>query len=189
MPHALTTEQKEQCLNHVYNLIETIKSDPNFMDSIITGDKGWCFAYDAETKRQISIWCSANMPHSKKFLFQKSRVKTILTLFFDSKGVIYYEYVPEGQTVNATFYVQVLGHLCKCIVHVRSEMWRDRKFFLLHGNACLHTAAIDQQFLSKKEVAQLGHPPYSPDLSPPPRLFCFNKITTELKAFPMSDFA
>ncbi len=52
--HALTTEQTEQRLNHAYYLIETIKSDPNFSDSIITGDESWCFAYDPETKRQSS---------------------------------------------------------------------------------------------------------------------------------------
>ncbi len=50
--HLLTAKQKEQCFNYAYDFIETIKSDPNFLDSIITGDKSWCFAYDLETKRQ-----------------------------------------------------------------------------------------------------------------------------------------
>ncbi len=82
----------------------------------------------------------------------------MLILFFDSKGVIHHEYVPEGQTVNAVFYIQILDHLYKRIDRVRSEMWRDRKFFLLHDNARPHTAAIIQQFLVKKGVAQLSHP-------------------------------
>ncbi len=43
-------------------------------------------------------------------------------------------------------------------------MWRDQKFFLLHDNACPHTVMIVQQFLAKKGVAQMSHPPYSPDL-------------------------
>ncbi len=115
MRHALTTEQKEQLLNNTYNLIETIKSDPNFLGSIITGDESWYFAYDPETKRQRSKWCGPNTPPSKKFRFQKSRVKTMLILFFDNKGVIHHEYVPEGQTVNATFYIQNLDHSCKRI--------------------------------------------------------------------------
>ncbi len=68
----------------------------------------------------------------------------MLILFYDSKGVINHEYVPEGQTVNATRYVQVLGHLCKQIACVRPEMWRDRKFFLLQNNVRPHTAAIIQ---------------------------------------------
>ncbi len=39
VPHALTVEQKEQRLNHAYDLTETIKSDTNFLDAIITGDE------------------------------------------------------------------------------------------------------------------------------------------------------
>ncbi len=83
----------------------------------------------------------------------------MLILFFNSKGVTHQEYVPEGETVNATFYIQILDHLCKRIAIVRSDMWRDWKFFLLHDNACPHTAAIVQQFLAKKGMTQLSHPP------------------------------
>ncbi len=78
-----------------------------------------------------------------KILILKIKGKDItLILFFDSKGVIHHGYVPEGQTVNATFYIQVFDHLCKRIAHLRPEMWKDRKFFLLHNNVCPHTAAI-----------------------------------------------
>ncbi len=87
----------------------------------------------------------------------------MLILFFDSKCVIHHEYAPEGQTVNATFYVQVLDRLCKHIAHERPEMWRDLKLFLLFDNAGRHTAAIVQQFLAKKGVAQLSHSSYLPD--------------------------
>ncbi len=83
----------------------------------------------------------------------------MLILFFDSKGVIHHEYVPEGQTVKATFYVQVLDRLCKRTARVRPEMKRDWKFFLLHDNACPHTAVIIQQFLAKKGVAQWSYSP------------------------------
>ncbi len=49
----------------------------------------------------------------------------MLILFFDNRGVIHHKYVPEGQTVNAMFYIQVLDRLCKRIAHVRPEMWRE----------------------------------------------------------------
>ncbi len=125
-------------------------------------------------------------------------------LFFDSKDVIHHEYVPEGQIVNATFYVQVLNCLCKRIDSVR---WRDWKFLLLHNNARPHIAAIVQQFLAKKGLAQLSHPPYLPHLRAPPDYFAFPKLklelendryaliediqkslTAKLKVFPISDF-
>ncbi len=108
----------------------------------------------------------------------------MLTLFFDSKGVIHHEYEPEGQTVNAKFYIQVLDRLCKHIARMRPEMWRNRKSFLLHDNACPHTAAIVQQFLAKKGVAQLSDPPYLPDLSPP-QLFHFPNIKIGAVRWPL----
>ncbi len=119
----------------------------------------------------------------QKIQISKSWVKTMLILFFDSEGIIHRKFVPEGQTVNATFYVQVLDRLCKRIARVKPEMWRDRKFFLLHDKAYSHTAAIVQQFLAKKEVVQLSHLPYSPDLSDPPfplDYFAFPKLKLEL---------
>ncbi len=94
----------------------------------------------------------------------------MLILFFDSKGVLYHGHVPEGQTVNAMFYVQVLDYLFKCIDSVRPAMWRDWKFFLLHDNARPHTAAIVQQLLTKIAVVQLSHPPYSSDFRTSPTI-------------------
>ncbi len=101
----------------------------------------------------------------------------------------------------------ILHSLCMSIARVRPEMWRDWKFFLLHNNAHLHTAAIVQQFLAKKGVAQLSRPPYLSDLSPPLDYFAFPKlkwelkgdhyasiediqksVTAKFKVFPMSDF-
>ncbi len=152
-----------------------IKSSPNFLYSIITGDESLCFAYDLETKCQSSEWCGPKTLPSKKFWFQKSMLKMMPILFFDRKEVIHHKYVPEGQ-MNVTFYVQVLDRLCKHIARVRPEMYRDRKFFLLHNNAHPHTAAIIQRFLAKKGVAQLSHPPYLPDLTPPPNYFTFPKL-------------
>ncbi len=64
-------------------------------------------------------------------------------------------------------------------------MWRNRKFFLLQDNVHLHTAAIVHQFLAKKEVAQLSHPPYLPDLSPSPQLFPFPKIKIGAEMWPL----
>ncbi len=39
VPHASSAEQKEQRLTHAYDLIETLRADSNFLDSIITGDE------------------------------------------------------------------------------------------------------------------------------------------------------
>jgi len=51
-----------------------------FWERIITGDETWCFAYDPATKRQSAEWVGQNSAKPKTLRFQKSRVKTMLTL-------------------------------------------------------------------------------------------------------------
>jgi hypothetical protein len=65
------------------------------------GDETWCFAYDPETKRQSSEWVGETSTWLKKLKFQRSCIKTILIIFFNSQGIVHKEFVPEGKTVNA----------------------------------------------------------------------------------------
>jgi hypothetical protein len=94
-------------------------ADTNFFNKIITGDETWCFAYDPETQRQSSEWVGETSPRLKKLKFQKSCIKTMLIIFFDSQGIVHKESVPEGKTVNAEFYKGVMDHLLKYIQWVR----------------------------------------------------------------------
>ena len=96
---------------------------------------------------------------------QKSKVKKMLVCFYDSKGIIHHEFVPEGQTVTGSFYLSVLEHQWKRIRRVRPEYSAPRRWFLLRDNAPVHRAVV-QEFLARKQVYVLHHPPYSPDLSP-----------------------
>ena len=53
-------------------------------------------------------------------------------------------------------------------------------WFLLHDNAPVHRAVAVQEFLARKKVCVLNHPPYSPDLSPCD-YFLFPKLKLPLK--------
>jgi len=50
VPHALTTEQKQERVVYCQDLL-LMGKDKRFWDNIIPGDKTWCFAYDPVTKR------------------------------------------------------------------------------------------------------------------------------------------
>jgi len=76
--------------------------DECYGENIITGDETWCFAYDPATKRQSAEWVGQNSQKPKKLRFQKSRVKTMLIVFFDVEGVIHREFVSDGQKVMQT---------------------------------------------------------------------------------------
>lgn len=74
--------------------------DKKFLNNIITGDKTWCFLYDAQTKWQSSEWKSLPPPpQSKKIQVDREKGKAMLEVFFDSLGIIH-EFIPEGITVK-----------------------------------------------------------------------------------------
>jgi len=69
------------------------------------------YGYDPETKRQSTQWKSADFPGPKKTRQVRSKVKVMLIVFFDMEGIVHYEYIPQGQTVNQQFYLQVFKSL------------------------------------------------------------------------------
>jgi len=78
-------------------------ADKYFFNKIITGDETWCFAYDPKTKQKSSEWIGETSPWPKKKKFQRSHIKTMLIIFFDSPGIVHKEFVPDRKAVNAEF--------------------------------------------------------------------------------------
>lgn len=58
-------------MEHCKDIIETAENDPDFIDSIITGDETWCFKYDPESKHQSAEWKSKGEPKPKKIAFSE----------------------------------------------------------------------------------------------------------------------
>jgi hypothetical protein len=102
-PRNLTTKQKDGRLTLCMDFPEQLSEDI-FLDRVITGDETWCYQYDPEAKRQSMEWRSKNSPRPKKPKMSKSKIKTTLICFLDIRSIIQFEFVPEGTTVNQTFY-------------------------------------------------------------------------------------
>jgi len=58
------------------------------MDNVISGDETWIFQYDPETKRQSAEWHTQKSPRPKKARMSKSKIKTMLIVFFDRRGIV-----------------------------------------------------------------------------------------------------
>ena len=54
VPKLLTTEQKQLRVEVSQDMQDFTNSNPNFMNTIITGDESWVYRYDPETKSQSS---------------------------------------------------------------------------------------------------------------------------------------
>ncbi len=53
--------------------------------------------------------------HPKKGRMERSHVKSMLIFYFDIKGVVWSEFLPQGATVNSEYYEGVLTRLREAI--------------------------------------------------------------------------
>jgi hypothetical protein len=67
--------------------------------------------------------------------------------------------------VNEQCYLEVLTRLQESVWRKRPEAWPD-KWILHHDNVPAHDALRVRDFLAKKSVTKMDHPPYSPYLGP-----------------------
>ena len=126
VPKILWEDQKLRRVNFCQDMLEKIRDDPDILYQVITGDKTWVFQYDPEMKRQSMQWKTAESPRLKKVSMSKSKIKVMLIAFYEQKGLIHHEFVPEGETVNHYFYKQVLIRLHGRVRRTRRAMWSDK---------------------------------------------------------------
>src|SRR5215469_956222 len=103
----------------------------------------------------------------------------MLTVFFDIRGFVHYEYSPEGQKVTKEYYQDVLRRLRDAVWRKRPDMWKAKNWQLHHDNAPAHSSHLIQIFLAKHGIPVVRQPPYSPDMAPCD-FWLFPKLKTAL---------
>jgi len=177
VPRVLMDEQKERriaCCQEWQSLGD------DFLNHVITGDESWVYEYDLELKSQSREWRQEGEPRPKKARRSRSNIKTMAIVFFDIRGVVHHEYVPQGQTVNKEYYVEVLKRLRDRVRRARPEMFKEKSWILHHDNAPAHASLLVRQFLTRNAITVADHPPYSPDLAPCD-FFLFPKVKKVLR--------
>ncbi|CAD7013870.1 unnamed protein product [Ceratitis capitata] len=107
-------------------------------------------------------------------------MKVLLTIFFDYRGVVHHEFLPQGRTVNKEYYLQVMRSLREAIRQKRPDLWKNENWLLHHDNAPAHTSLLVRDFLAKNNTLMMPQPPYSPDLASCD-FFLFSKQKRPLK--------
>jgi hypothetical protein len=113
----------------------------NFLDRVITVDETWCFQYDPETKRQSMQWKTSASPRPKKAR-QGSPSEDNAHLFFDHKGIVHFEFLEEGRTVNQNCYLQMLAG------YVWLFVGEDLNFGLMLGSCIMTMPLLMTRLLS-----------------------------------------
>jgi hypothetical protein len=84
--------------------MEPITERSDMFENVTTCNEMWIFQYDPDMKRQLMHLKAPTSPRMKKARMRKSKVKALMMVFIDIRGVIMIEWVPEGQTVNKKYY-------------------------------------------------------------------------------------
>ena len=84
----LSDEQKDNCVLVSREILDCVKSEPYFLQGVLTGDETWVFEYDPTTKRQSSEWHTSKSPRPKKAQMSKSRVKSMLIIFLIDRALL-----------------------------------------------------------------------------------------------------
>ena len=91
----------------------------------------------------------------------------MLCVWWDIKGILYFELLQSKQTVNAHLYSKQLTRLNEKIREIRTGPgYGNRKVILLHDNARPHVALETKETIIKLTWEVMAHPAYSPDLAP-----------------------
>lgn len=162
VPHELKEVHLTARINICDMLIKREENDP-FLKRMVTGDEKWIVYNNVVRKRS---WCQGDeLPKtsSQADIHQK---KVMLSVWWDFKGIVFFELLPRNQTINSNVYTQQLDSLNQSIAQKRPELVNRKRVVFHHDNARPHTSLITRQKLLELGWDVLPHPPYSPDLAP-----------------------
>ncbi|GFX90209.1 mariner Mos1 transposase [Trichonephila clavipes] len=97
---------------------------------------------DPETKRQSMEWPSPRrLERAENHAFKRGS-----SHFY---SITHKEFPPEGTTMIAARYIEILTHFLKRLRRVQPQYSQQGSWFFVHDNIRPHTANIVKQFLVK----------------------------------------
>lgn len=162
VPHDLSQKNLLDRISICKSLLNRNNVDP-FLKRLVTGDEKWLTYDNIKRQRSWSIRGESAQKVAKPRLTSR---KVLLCVWWDWQGIIYYELLPYGQTINTVLYCQQLDRLKEAIAQKRPALANTKKIVFHHDNARPHTSISTRQKLRQLGWEVLMHPPYSPDLAP-----------------------
>lgn len=159
VPHDLSDWDRQRRVEAAVSLL-SYRRTTAWLDSVVTGDEKWVLHVNVKRKKSWTDVGSSAQTHPK---VPRHTRKAMLCVWWDSKGIIYWELLPPNITITATLYCQQLDRLAAKIAELRPGLEKVR---FLHDNARPHIARSTREKLLELGWEILVHPPYSPDLAP-----------------------
>lgn len=175
VPHALLEKHKQQRLEVCSSLAARNERDP-FLDRIVTCDEKWILYDNCGRSAQ---WVDAAEPPKKMAKPALHPKKTMVTVWWTSRGVVHYSFLKPGSSITAQSYCQEIDAMHHKLRQKQPALVNRKGPILLQDNARPHVARMTLQKLHHLGYELLSHPAYSPDLSPTDFHF-FRSLTVHL---------
>lgn len=162
VPHDLTPAQKKKRLEASKKLLERHRNHP-FLDRVVTCDEKWI---PLDNGRRSKQWLQPGqnpLPTSKPNLHQ---IKVMLCIWWWIGGVVHWELLEKGQSINAELYSIQLERVQAEIRKSALRQLFRRGVILQQDNARPHVARQTLEKIEEMGWECLIHPPYSPDVAP-----------------------
>ncbi|XP_046666390.1 uncharacterized protein LOC124358141 [Homalodisca vitripennis] len=105
-------------------------------------------------------------------------IKAKLRVFFDARGIIHIEFLPQRQTANAAIYLEVFKRLKRRVVRVRPEIKEVLQFH--HNNISSHMLFVSINYQTQIKTSIVPQILNSPDLALR-EFYLFFQLKSELK--------
>ena len=139
----------------------------------VTANEKWIYFENPKRKRS---WVTPSKTATSTERANRYGWKTVLCVWQNQKGVIYYKLLKPGENVNTELYRQPMMDLNQALSEKRPEYQKTQhKVILLHDNALSRTTKPVKKMIEVFSLQILSHAAYSPDLTVSHRfstLFC-----------------
>ena len=126
-------------------------NNPRIFSVTVTMDESWIYCYDPESKEQSREWLRSMESRPQKPRRTLATRKVMVVTFFDSKGLIYREFIRRPVTVTQLVFRQIFTRFDIACQNRRPRGTVNGRCFIHMDNAPAHTA-----FLTGVHMRNLG---------------------------------
>jgi histone-lysine N-methyltransferase SETMAR len=114
-----------------------LPKDHRFIKRIVTCDEKWIYLNNPDLQKHWLDRGQLPVPVAKRERFGK---KVLLCVWWNYKGLIYYELVPVGRTISVEVYSQQLEKMYTVFLEKYPALVSRKRVLLQKDNARPHTA-------------------------------------------------
>ncbi|UYV84200.1 hypothetical protein LAZ67_X001501 [Cordylochernes scorpioides] len=166
VPKLLTPDQKAVRRKLSSDNLALFEANPEeFVNRFVTMNETWAHHFTPESKQQSMQWRHSGSPPLKKAKTVPSAGKVMVSVFWNSEGVLLLDFLNKGQTIIDNHYAILVKQLREAIKEKRTGRL-SRKIVYHQDNAPSHRSLQAMAAIYDSGFELLTHAPYSPDIAP-----------------------